>query len=140
MKLLKITTILLITFCFALLNKSAHTQELWGTTALGGEDNVGVVFKTDDSGLNLVAVKEFEKQPIINASKPMFTKLFLYNEKFYGTTSQGGSGSGVLFEYNPAENVFTNLYDFVRVNSDENDMAFAPNSGVIEYEGDLYIQ
>jgi len=139
MKLLKFATILLIAFCFVLLNKNAHSQELWGTTALGGEDNVGVVFKTDDSGLNLVAVKEFEKPPYINASKPMFTKMFLYNEKFYGTTSQGGDyGNGVLFEYDPFTNSYTNLYEFIPADLNGDDMASHPHSGVVEYDGELY--
>lgn len=132
MKLIKLAVSIL--FCISFFSFEIEAQELWGTAFNGGNDNCGVIFKTDKTGNNLEVVKKFERLPYINASKPMFTKLLMYDSKFYGTTTQGGEhNNGVLFEYDPVNNSFNNLHEFQR-----GEFSHSPHGSIVEYGGELY--
>ena len=62
--------------------------QFWGTTYLGGTDDIGVMFKTDGEGNNVQAIHSF---PLTNkGARPFFNQLAEYNGKFYSMTVEGG--------------------------------------------------
>jgi uncharacterized repeat protein (TIGR03803 family) len=88
----------------------ANNGKIYGMTTYGGIDSAGVIFS-------------------YNPSSNVFTKLFDFNDtlgngpgrgliqandgKLYGLTTGGGiNRNGVLFSFNPSNNVYTKLYDF----------------------------
>ncbi|MFC0774194.1 choice-of-anchor tandem repeat GloVer-containing protein [Terrimonas alba] len=85
--------------------------QLWGMTSQGGADDIGAIFRTDGQGGNIQSVYSF---PMTNlGAVPMYNQLTEYNGKFYSMTSQGGSNNlGVIFEWDPASNIYTKKYDF----------------------------
>jgi uncharacterized repeat protein (TIGR03803 family) len=76
----------------------------------GGSFNVGTIYQWDYT--NNIVTKTFDFNNI-NGAFPT-NRLTLHNNKFYGTTYEGGiyqtnlswEHYGVIFEYNPANNVF----------------------------------
>jgi uncharacterized repeat protein (TIGR03803 family) len=59
--------------------------------------------------------------------------MMIYNNKFYGTTPKGGAtDDGVIFEYDPATNIYTKRYDFKATTGR------APFGLLTEYNGKLY--
>lgn len=111
----------------------AQTTELFGVTSSGGTDNIGVIFKTDANGENQSVVYNLAyKSPGL---KPENGKLCELNGKLYGTTANGGSNNmGVLYEYNPTNDIYVKLHDFDGENSGR-----APYSNVIlASNGKLY--
>ena len=100
---------------------SAQTS-YYGMTSKGGVSDQGTIFKTDDSGGNLQTVFSFEYYNSGRSPKNVFTQAS--NGKIYGTTKFGGDNicsfpyyqyqkhSGVMFEYDPASEVYTVLFNF----------------------------
>ena len=85
--------------------------QLWGMTSQGGADDIGAIFRTDGQGSNLQPVYSFPKTNL--GASPMYNQLTEYNGKFYSMTSQGGSNNlGVIFEWDPASNIYIKKYDF----------------------------
>lgn len=85
----------------------------WGMTSEGGADGVGTIFKTAADGTGHSVKYSFNVQN--PGARPFFNSelLPLANGKLYGTTSSGGVNNvGVLFEYDPATNVYTKKADF----------------------------
>jgi len=89
----------------------AQTSEFYGMTVLGGTDDIGVVFKTDDNGENQTIEHDFSyTNPGL---APDHGKLCEANGKLYGTTISGGKfNGGVLYEYNPITGTYIKRYDF----------------------------
>ncbi len=59
--------------------------------------------------------------------------MMVYNNKFYGITTKGGAtDDGVIFEYDPATNIYTKRYDFKATTGR------APYGLLTEYGGKLY--
>lgn len=88
--------------------------KLYAMTQNGGSTNNGIIYEWTPE-TNVVA-KKFDFTNL-NGIHPM-GHLSLYNNKFYGITNGGGIyqaalqyPAGVIFEYNPATNVFTKKKD-----------------------------
>ena len=105
-------------------------NKLYGMTSKGGLGE-GVIFEYDLSLLPATAytVKVHFDYGIIYAKKPLGSLTF-YDGKFYGMTSDSGSGTkGQLFEWDPNSNTYVPLHDFLQGE---------PAGNVIEYNGNLY--
>jgi len=113
---------------------------LYGTTSLGGTSQNGTVFKLTPEG-NETVLHSFCGQPCGDGSEPMAGLVFDQKGNLYGTTMQGGSGSGTLgngivFKLTPEGNE-TVLYSFCsRANCTDGS---SPLSGlVLDRNGNLY--
>ena len=84
--------------------------ELWGMTSSGGENNLGCIFKTDGSGENQTVVYSFE---LGGGVGPWGDLLYASNGKLYGMTSSGGANNqGTIFEYDMANNLYSDDFSF----------------------------
>src|SRR6185369_16673339 len=76
----------------------------------GGTSGAGVLFEYDPATNGFVKKIDFT---FANGANPVGCLILNSNAKYYGMTGAGGtSGSGVLFEYDPATNVYTKKFDF----------------------------
>ncbi|MGC4101225.1 choice-of-anchor tandem repeat GloVer-containing protein [Ferruginibacter sp.] len=89
---------------------NVYNNKLYGTTNNGGTNNVGGIIMYD---------------PIANTASTVFSlnipvtgstiqnTMTVYNDKLYGNTTAGGTmGAGVLFQFDPATNNYTALYNY----------------------------
>jgi len=108
---MKNSALTLMAILSLLLNSAtAQTPELWGMTSEGGNDNGGVIFKTDTNGLNQSVVYSFD---IIEGTSFVGEPCEAANGKLYGMTSTGGTfGFGIIYEYDPSNNAYKKLFDF----------------------------
>ncbi len=84
---------------------------LYGTTYSGGAYFVGTLFKCDDSG-SVTVLANFNDS---NGAHPTGTPILASDGKLYGTTVAGGligGNSGVIYSYNIASNILTDVYQF----------------------------
>ena len=87
------------------------TYQLWGTKRFGGPDELGSIFSTDAFGNNFHS--RHQTKAINPGNTPKNSVLSKYGEKYYGVTSGGGLfESGVIFEWDPATNIYTKKIDF----------------------------
>ncbi|RLD65846.1 MAG: hypothetical protein DRI84_06025, partial [Bacteroidetes bacterium] len=85
----------------------AQKRELWGMTT--GGVGAGTIFKTDSVGENMELVYSFEN----NGQRPAKTHFTQYiNGKLYAVASGGKFGTGVIFEYDKYNNIYTRKFDF----------------------------
>ncbi len=89
----------------------ASNNKLYGTTTGGGTSGSGVLYEFDPAGAGTYTKKlDFINT---NGAIPYGRMALGSNNKLYGMTEQGGTGSnGVLFEYDPATNTYTKKIDF----------------------------
>lgn len=89
-----------------------YNGKLYGTTYRGGLNNYGTIFEYDPA-TNIYTKKfDFGPNPSVTGGGPKGS-LLLYNNKFYGLTAEyGAAGAGVIFEWDPATNIYTKKYDF----------------------------
>lgn len=89
----------------------SQNPEMFGITGWGGEYGVGTIFKTDINSQNHQTIYSF---PVQNEGQRTTENLFeASNGKFYGVTSRGGDfDKGVIFEYDPENNIYIKKYDF----------------------------
>src|SRR6478736_3857368 len=84
--------------------------KFYGMTYYGGTSGAGVLFEYDPSTDGFVKKIDFT---FANGANPVGCLILNSNAKYYGMTGAGGtSSSGVLFEYDPATNVYTKKVDF----------------------------
>lgn len=84
---------------------------LYGTTAYGGANGVGVLFEYDPE--TNIYTKKIDFVSVTKGAYPSGDLLLASNGKLYGMTQQGGANNyGVLYEYDPITNVFTKKIDF----------------------------
>jgi uncharacterized repeat protein (TIGR03803 family) len=82
----------------------------YGMTSSGGANNKGVIFEWNPA--TNVFIKKIDFDGIEKGSTPKGS-LTLSNGKVYGITSNGGLNSnGVIFEWDPATNMFAKKIDF----------------------------
>jgi uncharacterized repeat protein (TIGR03803 family) len=105
--------------------------QMWGMTQKGGPDNNGVIFSSDTLGNNFQLRHSFD---VTNAgASPMFTELIDYNGKFYGMTWRGGDNNlGVIFEWDPASNIYSKKFSFDSSNG------IYPEGSLALYGGKFY--
>ena len=84
---------------------------LYGTTQLGGINNMGVLFNIDVYSGAYTVVRELAADT--TGGNPRQGLLKAVNGKLYGVTQTGGSlGGGTLFEFDPANNSFRIVFNF----------------------------
>jgi uncharacterized repeat protein (TIGR03803 family) len=71
---------------------------LYGTTYAGGASGVGVVFKVDKAGTETLL---YSFTGGADGARPRAGLIRDLAGNLYGTTSEGGSGQGVVFEIAP---------------------------------------
>jgi uncharacterized repeat protein (TIGR03803 family) len=82
---------------------------LYGTTLLGGVDNLGTIFKIDTSG-NITLLHSFNGS---DGVAPWSGLVLGPDGNFYGTTPTGGAGNvGVIFKVSPT-GTYTVLHNFL---------------------------
>lgn len=88
----------------------ATNGKLFGMTRLGGTNDLGVIFEYDISTNTITKKVDFTGA---NGEGPTGNLVQAPNGKLYGMTERGGANTiGVLFEYDPATNVYTKKLDF----------------------------
>jgi uncharacterized repeat protein (TIGR03803 family) len=130
---MKISVILFTSAFFFFLQPHCQvTQELWAATGTGGSGD-GNLIKVDSDGGNITNTYSFSA--LSNGQNPNANLLQATNEKIYGTTNSGGSNNlGVLFEYDPAFNIFTPLIHFDGLNN-----GASPSGGLLQADnGKIY--
>jgi len=89
----------------------ASDGKLYGVTNSGGTNFSGVLFSFDPTTSIFIKYLDFDSN--LNGSSPYGSLLNGSNGNLYGMTANGGvNGRGVLFEFNPASNIFTKKLDF----------------------------
>ncbi len=113
---MRIANLFLLLFFLNGTGSAQGIYQLYGHMPYGGSENGGIIFNTNSTGGNFQTRYDFRIG--MNAgAEPFHTKLAEYNGKFYGMTLTGGaSNSGVIFEYNPATNIYTKKIDFIGSN------------------------
>src|SRR5688572_20733474 len=108
----------------------ATDGRFYGMTRLGGANNVGTIYKFNDTTGVYTKVHDFVTA---NGASPRGRLMQASNGLLYGTTFSGGANSlGVLFSFNPVGNVYTKLYDMTSANGSN------PVATVVEHAGSLY--
>jgi uncharacterized repeat protein (TIGR03803 family) len=88
----------------------ATNGKLFGMTRLGGTNDLGVIFEYDVATNTITKKVDFTGA---NGESPTGNLAQAPNGKLYGMTERGGANTiGVLFEYDPANNVYTKKLDF----------------------------
>jgi len=93
----------------------AHSDgKLYGMTRNGGTDQSGTIFEYTP-GDTFVTIKKYFTG--VDGAHPEGGLILANNNMLYGVTSYGGiNNSGVIFEFDPATEEYTNLFDFGPVN------------------------
>src|SRR5437588_1172596 len=111
---------------------------IFGTTYYGGANNIGAVYK-----LSRRPIAEWEEKVLYsfrdgaNGSNPISNLVFDSAGNLYGTTSEGGLGSGIIFKLSPVSGgqwIETVVHRF----RGPPDGAFAYNGMVVDRFGDFY--
>lgn len=85
--------------------------KLYGMTASGGTNEMGVLFEFDPT--TSIYVKKVDFNGESNGRRPYGNVTVGSNDKLYGTTRFGGTNDmGVLFEFDISSNVFIKKIDF----------------------------
>ena len=93
----------------------AYNGKLYGTTSSGGVNNFGTIFEYDAASNTYTKKFDFGPTVSVTGGGPKGS-LLLYNNKFYGLGADyGAGGGGVIFEWDPATNVYTKRYDLVQL-------------------------
>lgn len=107
-----------------------HDGILYGTTRLGGNNNMGTIFRYDIAQ-NLITDTILMNSS--NGSNPWSELTLGSNGKLYGTAATGGlSGYGAIIEVDTAQNTYTQLFSFDNNNGSE------PQGHLAEYKNTLY--
>lgn len=86
-----------------------YNGKCYGMTMFGGANNWGAIFEWDPA--TNVYTKKFDFGGA-NGMLPWAGQLVLYGGKFYGMTAAGGANlNGVIFEWDPATNIFVKKID-----------------------------
>jgi len=112
----------------------AYNNKLYGMTNEGGAYGVGVIFSYDPVAKTYAKLVDFDSLNGGTVYDYWYqNNMVVFNNKLYGTTqSYGINNSGVLFEYNPANNVYTKKYDFDSASGGQ------PSGTLIPWNGKLY--
>jgi uncharacterized repeat protein (TIGR03803 family) len=113
-----------------------HEGALYGTTTMGGPNNLGTIFKilTDGSGFQTIA-------PFDNVTTGMIpsSDLIFLDGWIYGTAREGGTASGgTLFRFLPDLTQFEVVYEFQDPVGPSHPNSLLAVSGVLYGTTDLY--
>ncbi|MCU0359961.1 MAG: hypothetical protein MUF75_04435 [Bacteroidia bacterium] len=88
----------------------ATNGKLYGTTRLGGINNLGTLFEYNPANNSYSVLVDFDGTT--KGSNPQSSVIQASNGKLYGMAQLGGANNaGVLFEYNLATSTYTKLFD-----------------------------
>ncbi len=105
--------------------------KFYGVTFNGGINDNGVIFEWDP--LTNIYLKKFDFESATSGKLPQGS-MTVYNGKFYGMTSKGGSSdAGVIYEWDPLTNIFIKKFDFNMVNTGD-----SPVGSLTSYNNKLY--
>jgi uncharacterized repeat protein (TIGR03803 family) len=108
-----------------------YNNALYGITSGGGTNSKGVIYKLDLMTETYSVLYNFGN--ITNDGSNTQGYLYLHENKFYGTTYNGGNSNyGIIFEFDPITNNYRKLYDFDLTNGAN------PRSTVTFYNGHFY--
>ena len=92
----------------------ASNGKLYGMTPKGGLHGSGVIFQYNITTNTFI--KKFDFGTTNTGEHPMGSFLKATNGKLYGMNREGGlNNKGIIFEYDPATNIFTKKYDFTDI-------------------------
>lgn len=108
---------------------------LYGTTSMGGTNNMGVVFKIMPNGTGFSKLLDFSGTA--NGNDP-FGSLYYDGTFLYGMTALGGTGTcqfncGVLFKIMPDGSGFSKLLDFAGVSNGSHPRGSLISDGIFLY-------
>ena len=109
-----------------------YNNKMYGMTNTGGANNRGVIFEWNPA--TNIYTKKIDLSSVIGQS-PIYTNLVIYNNKMYGMTSGGGAnGGGVIFEWDPATNIYTKKIELLGngVNG------YLPQASLVVYNNKMY--
>ncbi len=90
---------------------SASNGLLYGLTARGGEDDMGILFEFDPESGSFNKKLNFDGKG--KGSEPLGSLIEANDGNLYGMTSMGGLyEAGVIFRYNPLTGEYKKLFDF----------------------------
>jgi uncharacterized repeat protein (TIGR03803 family) len=101
----------------ALGSLTQYSGKLYGLTSSGGNISAGIILEYDP--VTNICTKKYDFD-ILGGCNP-HGSLTLSGNKFYGLTHSGGGengGSGTLFEWNPASNIYTKKITFYESQGD----------------------
>lgn len=88
----------------------ANNGKIYGMTADGGSNRLGVIYSLDLSSATYTVVKNFDST---DGAHPHGSLINGNDGKLYGMTTLGGSNNvGVIFSFDPFTSAFVKLYDF----------------------------
>ncbi|MEP7264211.1 MAG: choice-of-anchor tandem repeat GloVer-containing protein [Bacteroidota bacterium] len=111
-------------------NLLSYNGYLYGVSVAGGTHIRGDIFKYQSaSGV----YTSFFSMDSASGYYPRGSLFLASNGKMYGVNGNGGASNfGTLFSFDPVNNIYTKLVDFVNTNGKY------PQGNVIEYSGKLY--
>lgn len=134
MKATLLKILLFIQLLFLMHSVPAQTR-LWGLTSEGGTNNHGTLGYYDPATSTWTTEFNFEPSNPGIGARPFYTNLVEVNGKMYGLTSEGGVNDvGVLFEWDPATNVYSKKVDFAVLG----DKGWNPRGSLTYANGKLY--
>ncbi len=94
----------------------ANDNMLYGLTNQGGANGVGVLFRYDPVNNEYTTMVDLSEAI---GSYPNGTLLQGNDGMLYGMTSSGGANAaGVIFKFDPVNDVYTDIYDFTELDGD----------------------
>ena len=106
---MKLKTTLSILAILVSIKLSFAQTEIWGMTQHGGQNDGGIIFKTDGNGNNFQTVFSF---PRIDGRDPYSGVTEYSNGNLYGVTSEGGFyNCGTIYEFDPKTDTYTKKID-----------------------------
>lgn len=108
---MKNTLISLFIFLFFPAINSHAQGEFWGTTYLGGQSNLGVIYKTDANGNNQLVKKEFLTMFPGSGRQIKLCQATLTTGKLYGVGGGGPNEKGIIYEFNQITNEYLKKVD-----------------------------
>ena len=89
----------------------ASNGKLYGLTNTGGAENMGIIFEYTPGSNTFVKKHDFGVNT--DGSHPFGSLFQASNGKLYGMTRNGGTlGYGIIFEFNPNDDTYTQKHDF----------------------------
>jgi hypothetical protein len=131
-----ITTVVL-----ALLITKTNAQELWGTTTYGGDENGGVIYKTNKNGENFEVAYDFKKNRGLD---PVKNLCLASNGKVYGIVSSGAVDfneyyEGGIYSYDTETKEYELIFGFLADEVGNDTTGVTPVGGIIQASnGKLY--
>jgi uncharacterized repeat protein (TIGR03803 family) len=123
--------LLLFLFLFIAVAANAQPYKLYGLTANGGANGLGVLYTilSDGTGYQLL----YSFGAATDGARPYGGLTIALGTKLFGTTRAGGSmGKGTIFSFDTITNVYTKLADFTGANG------ASPSGDLTYYNGMLY--